>query len=92
MNPEYGIILWVILGALAGWIGSKIMHTDAQQGGVANVVIGILGAVIGGFVTRMFFGDDATNNGLIVSFFIALAGAIALIGLRKMITNRRHVT
>jgi uncharacterized membrane protein YeaQ/YmgE (transglycosylase-associated protein family) len=92
MNPEYGIILWVVIGALAGWIGSKIMHTDAQQGGVANIVIGILGAVVGGFLTRVFFGDNPGNNGLVASFFIALAGAVILIGLRKAITGRRHLT
>lgn len=37
--------MWSIIGALAGWIGSKIMRTDARQGGVANVVLGIIGAV-----------------------------------------------
>jgi uncharacterized membrane protein YeaQ/YmgE (transglycosylase-associated protein family) len=92
MNPEYGIVLWVVIGALAGWIASKIMRTDARQGGVANVIIGISGAVIGGFLTRVFFGDDPTNNGLIASFFIALFGAVLLIGLRKAITGRRRYT
>jgi uncharacterized membrane protein YeaQ/YmgE (transglycosylase-associated protein family) len=91
MNPEYGIILWVVIGALAGWIGSKIMHTDAQQGGLANIIIGVLGAVVGGFLTRVFFGDSATDNGLIASFFIALLGAVILIGLRKALMGRRRV-
>jgi uncharacterized membrane protein YeaQ/YmgE (transglycosylase-associated protein family) len=92
MNPEYGIILWVIIGALAGWIGSKIMGTDARQGGVANVIIGVIGAVIGGFLTRVLFGRDMANNGLIASFLVALAGACLVIYLRKLITGRRHVT
>ena len=59
MNPEYGIILWVVIGALAGWIGSKIMRTDAQQGGFANIIIGVIGAVVGGFIARAIFGDSA---------------------------------
>lgn len=91
MNPEYGIILWVIIGALAGWIGSKIMHTDSQQGGLANIIIGVIGAVVGGFLTRVFFGDASTNNGLIASFFIALLGAVIVIGLRKALMGRRRM-
>jgi uncharacterized membrane protein YeaQ/YmgE (transglycosylase-associated protein family) len=91
MNPEYGIILWVVIGALAGWIGSKIMHTDAQQGGLANIIIGVLGAVVGGFLTRAFFGDNTSDNGLIASFFIALLGSVILIGLRKALMGRRRV-
>ncbi|MES1205879.1 MAG: GlsB/YeaQ/YmgE family stress response membrane protein [Pseudomonadota bacterium] len=79
MNPTYGIIMWIVIGALAGWIGSKIMGTDARQGSVANIVIGIVGAVIGGFVTRAFFGDNPGNNGFIASFFVALVGACLVI-------------
>jgi uncharacterized membrane protein YeaQ/YmgE (transglycosylase-associated protein family) len=92
MNPEYGIIMWVVIGALAGWIGSKIMHTDAQQGGIANIIIGVIGAVVGGFIARAIFGDRMANNGMIASFFVALAGACLVIGLRKMITGRRRYT
>jgi uncharacterized membrane protein YeaQ/YmgE (transglycosylase-associated protein family) len=79
MNPAYGVILWIVIGALAGWIGSKIMGTDAQQGGLANIAVGIVGAVIGGFLTRLLFGDNAGNNGLIASFAVALAGACIVI-------------
>ena len=42
------IILWIVLGALAGWIASKIVGTDAEQGAVGNIVVGILGAFLGG--------------------------------------------
>ena len=91
MNPEYGIILWVIIGALAGWIGSKIMRTDSQQGGLANVIIGVIGAVVGGFLTRVFFGDATGDNGLIASFFIALLGAVIVIALRKALMGRRRL-
>ena len=41
------LILWILLGALAGWIASKIMNTDAQMGAVANIVVGIIGAFLG---------------------------------------------
>ncbi len=88
MNPSYGIIMWIIVGALAGWIGSKIMGTDKQQGGAANIIIGIIGAVVGGFLTHVIFGDMKGNNGLFASFFVALVGACIVIGARKALTQR----
>jgi len=91
MNPSYGIIMWVIIGALAGWIGSKVMGTDAQQGGLANVIIGVIGAVIGGFVTRAFFGDSHSNNGFIASLLVATLGSVVLIGLYKALTGSRVI-
>jgi uncharacterized membrane protein YeaQ/YmgE (transglycosylase-associated protein family) len=89
MNPAYGIIMWIIIGALAGWIGSKIMGTDARQGGVANVIVGIVGAVIGGFLTRAVFRDNPGNNGFIASFFVALVGACLVIFVWKRLARRR---
>lgn len=88
MNPAYGIILWIIIGALAGWIGSKIMGTDGAQGGFANIIIGVIGAVVGGFITRAAMGDDAGNNGLIASFFVALLGACVVIGIWKALSKK----
>jgi uncharacterized membrane protein YeaQ/YmgE (transglycosylase-associated protein family) len=67
MNPGIGI-LGCVIGALAGWIGSNLMGTNGQQGGVANIVIGVIGALVGGFGTHRFFGDNLGNGGLIVSF------------------------
>jgi uncharacterized membrane protein YeaQ/YmgE (transglycosylase-associated protein family) len=89
MNPAYGIIMWIVIGALAGWIGSKIMGTDARQGGLANVIIGIIGAVVGGFLSRALFGDAHSNNGLFASFFVALAGACLVIFAWKALSGRR---
>ena len=45
-----GILAWLVLGAIAGWIASLIMKTDASQGALANIIVGIIGAVVGGFV------------------------------------------
>jgi uncharacterized membrane protein YeaQ/YmgE (transglycosylase-associated protein family) len=89
MNPAYGIIMWIVVGALAGWIGSKIMHTDARQGAVLNVVLGVVGAVVGGFLARNFLGDDPHNNGFIASFLVALVGACLVIGVWKAVSRRR---
>ena len=89
MNPGYGIVMWAVIGALAGWIGSKVMGTDAEQGALANVIVGVLGAVIGGFVTRALFGDNPGNNGFIASLLVATLGAVILLGLYKALGGRR---
>lgn len=51
-----GIIGWIIIGGLAGWIGSKIMKTDAQMGIILNIVVGIIGGLIGGYLLKVFGG------------------------------------
>jgi uncharacterized membrane protein YeaQ/YmgE (transglycosylase-associated protein family) len=91
MNPAYGIILWIVIGALAGWIGSKIMGTDARQGGLANIIVGVVGALLGGFITRSMFGDNPGDNGFIASFFVALLGSVIVIALWKAVSGRRRL-
>ena len=58
------IIVWIIFGALAGWIASLIAGTDARQGAVANVVVGIVGAFAGGFLMQLI-GKSGNAPGLI---------------------------
>jgi uncharacterized membrane protein YeaQ/YmgE (transglycosylase-associated protein family) len=89
MNPSYGIIMWLVIGALAGWIASKVMGTDAQQGGLANIVVGVVGALVGGFVTRAIFGDRAGNNGFIASLLIAILGSVILLAIYRAIMRTR---
>ena len=89
MNPAIGYLGWIIIGALAGWIGSKLMGTDARQGGLANIVVGIIGAFVGGFVTQRFFGDNLGNNGLVASFGVALLGSCVVIFVWKALSRAR---
>jgi uncharacterized membrane protein YeaQ/YmgE (transglycosylase-associated protein family) len=89
VNPAIGYLGWIIIGALAGWIGSKLMGTDARQGGLANIVVGIIGAFVGGFVTQRFFGDNLGNNGLIASFGVALLGSCIVIFVWKALSRAR---
>ncbi len=89
MNPTYGILGWLIIGALAGWIGSKIMGTASKQGAIGNVVTGVLGAIVGGFLTQRLFGDSPWNNGPFASFGVALLGACVVIFLWKLVSRRR---
>jgi uncharacterized membrane protein YeaQ/YmgE (transglycosylase-associated protein family) len=77
-----GIILWIIFGALVGWIASIIMKTDSQQGMILNVVVGVVGAMIGGWLMN-FFGKGAVTGFNLYSFFVALLGAVVLIAIVK---------
>lgn len=81
------IIIWVIFGALVGWIASLIMKTDAQQGAIANIVVGIVGALIGGFIARALGGSGVTGFNL-GSFLVALLGAMLLIAVFKAFSGR----
>lgn len=79
-----GIIGWLIIGGFAGWIASKLMGTDARMGLMANIVVGIIGAFIGGFVFSFFGGTGVTGFNL-YSFFVAVVGASLLIFVVKAI-------
>ncbi|HYN67695.1 MAG TPA: GlsB/YeaQ/YmgE family stress response membrane protein, partial [Ornithinibacter sp.] len=60
-----GIIGWIIIGGLAGWIASKIMKTDAQQGIILNIVVGIIGGLLGGWILSLVSDMDMNSSGLI---------------------------
>ncbi|MBI2703242.1 GlsB/YeaQ/YmgE family stress response membrane protein [Mycobacterium gordonae] len=83
-----GVIGWIVIGGLAGWIGSKIMKTDGQMGLVLNVVVGIVGGLLGGFLLRGF-GVDVAGGGLVFSFLTCLLGAVILLAIVKLVTGRR---
>ncbi len=72
------IILWVILGGVAGWIASMIMKTDAEMGAIANIVVGIVGAVLGGFLLNLVgvTGDTGFN---FWTLLVAILGAVVLL-------------
>ena len=78
-----GIILWLIIGGIVGWLASIIMRTDAQQGIILNIVVGIIGAVIGGVVTG---GGNINNSGLTLgTFLVSLLGAIILLAIVNLV-------
>ncbi len=74
----WSFLVWIVIGGLAGWAASKIMGTDAQQGIGLNIVVGVVGALIGGWILNLF-GMNTDGNGLIVSFLTALVGAVILL-------------
>lgn len=89
MTLSMGWIAWIIIGGLAGWIASKIMGTDAQQGCLLNVVVGIVGGLLGGYLLTLF-GVDAAGGGWIFSLLTAIVGAALLLWIVGMVTGRRR--
>ena len=83
-----GIILWLIFGALAGWIASMIMGTNRSQGLLLDIVMGILGAFIGGFLSSNLLGIPITGFN-ITSLVIAIVGAIILTLIVRAVAGRR---
>lgn len=81
------IVLWILLGAFAGWIASKVMNTDAQMGAMANIIVGIIGAFIGGFVVRLLTGNNVDELS-IPGLLTAILGAIILLAIVKAFTGR----
>ena len=71
-------IVWIIFGALAGWIASMLTGTNGQQGAFANIVVGLIGALIGGFVMRTIGGSGVTGFNL-PSLLVAIGGAVVLL-------------
>lgn len=78
-----GIIMWLIMGGVVGWIASIIMKTNAQQGIILNVVVGIVGAVLGGWFISPLVGVGTINSGALTlgSFVVSLLGAIILLAI-----------
>jgi uncharacterized membrane protein YeaQ/YmgE (transglycosylase-associated protein family) len=85
-----GIILWIIFGALAGWIASIIMHTNHRQGPIANIVVGIVGAIIGGFIVQLLGGSGITGFN-IYSLIVAIVGAVILLAVWRAFERRETV-
>ena len=82
-----GIILWLIVGGVIGWLASIIMRTDAQQGIILNIVVGVVGAFLGGFLLGAV-GVDIEGAGYFFSFLTAVLGACILLFLVKLVTGR----
>lgn len=80
-----GFLSWIIVGALAGWIASMIMKTDASMGSLANIVVGIIGALIGGWVVGLF-GINVMDGALrIESILTAILGSVILLAIVKAV-------
>ncbi len=86
------IIIWLVVGGVIGWVASLIMRTDARQGLLLNVVVGIVGAVLGGWILSPLFGVSTINQGnfSLAGLLVSLLGAVVLLAIVNLI--RRGAT
>ena len=80
-------LIWLVVGGLIGWIASKIMNTDAQQGVILNVVVGIVGAFIGGMLISPLVGVPTINQNALSAgaLLVSLVGAIILLAIVNLV-------
>ena len=89
MTLSMSIIGWIILGGIAGWIASKIKGRDAQMGIGLNILVGVIGGLLGGWLLSLF-GVDVAGGGWIFSFLTCLLGAVILLWIINAVTGRRR--
>ena len=81
----FGWIAWIIIGVVAGWLAEKIMKRN--QGLLTNLVVGVIGALIGGFLANNLLGIDASGN-WIVGILVATVGAVVLLFLLGLVKKK----
>ena len=82
-------LIWIIVGALIGWIASIIMKTNARQDLIADIIVGIVGAFIGGYILSPLFNAGTINEGdfSIPALLVSLGGAVILLTISKLFRN-----
>lgn len=81
------LIIWLIVGGLIGWLASLIMRTDAQQGLLLNIVVGVIGALIGGWIISPMVGVPTINQNAfsVGALIVSLVGAVILLAIVNLI-------
>ena len=83
-----GIISWIVLGGIAGWLASIITKRNDQMGCITNIIAGIVGAVVGGWVFSLFGGTGVTGFNL-PSLIVAFVGAVIVLAVLNLITRKK---
>lgn len=80
-------IIWIVIGGVLGWLASMVMKTDAQQGIFLNIVVGIVGAFLGGWLLAPLFGTGTINNDnfSLSSLLVSFLGAVILLGIVNLL-------
>ena len=79
-----GIIIWLVVGGIVGWLASLVMRRDAQQGILLNIVVGIVGAALAGFI----FGGGNINEAITLkTFLFSVIGAVILLAIVNLFTR-----
>ena len=84
-----GFLSWIVMGALAGWIASLIAGTNRQQGCLIDIIVGIVGAFVGGFLYQQLTGQPFNAGFNITSLLVSVGGAVVLLIILKAIQRRR---
>jgi len=82
-------IIWILVGAVVGWVASLIMRTNRRQGLIADIVVGIVGAFIGGYILSPLFNAGTINQGdfSLPALLVSLGGAVILLVISKLFRN-----
>lgn len=82
-------ISWIIVGALIGWVASLIMKTNSRQGLIADIIVGIVGALVAGYFLSPLFGISTINEGdfSIPALLVSLGGAVIVLAVSKLFRN-----
>jgi uncharacterized membrane protein YeaQ/YmgE (transglycosylase-associated protein family) len=84
------LIVYLIVGAIVGYVASRIMHTNSQQGLLMDIVVGIAGAFLAGFLISPLLGIGTINDAITIpTVLVSLLGAIVLLAIYKAVTGRR---
>ncbi len=84
-------IIWIVVGGIIGWLASLVMKTDAEQGMILNIVVGIIGALLGGWLLAPLFGTGTINQNdfSISSLLVSFLGAIVLLMVVNLLRRGR---
>jgi uncharacterized membrane protein YeaQ/YmgE (transglycosylase-associated protein family) len=85
------LIIWLVIGGIIGWLASIVMNRNAQQGIFLNIIVGIIGAFIGGFLISPLLGAGTINQNdfSVVSLLASFLGAVILLGIVNLFTRSR---
>ena len=87
-----GIIAWIVLGAIAGYLAGFLVKGDEGLGVIGHIILGIVGAIVGGFLARVFLGVNPIDGALDISSIVAaVIGAVIVVWVVGMLTGRRGV-
>jgi uncharacterized membrane protein YeaQ/YmgE (transglycosylase-associated protein family) len=80
-------IIWIVVGGILGWLASLVMRTDAQQGLLLNIIVGIVGALLGGWLLAPLFGTGTINQNdfSISSLLVSFLGAVVLLAIVNLL-------
>ncbi len=84
--PVYALIIWLVIGGVAGWLAQRILGKVGPFGLIGDIVIGIVGAIIGGYILGLL--GASGGGGVFVSFLTALVGALLLVWVIQKIVKR----